>query len=50
MVIGIAALTALAAGAAEGRRPRVLRWAARLFAAGLVACGVLLAVHGILDV
>jgi hypothetical protein len=34
----------------EGSAGRVLRWAARLLAAALVACGVILAVDGVLDV
>ena len=39
-----------AALAPDGRRGRVLRWASRLPAAGLVACGVLLAIEGVLAV
>jgi small neutral amino acid transporter SnatA (MarC family) len=35
---------------ADGPGARSLGWARRLFAAGLVACGVLLAIDGILDV
>jgi len=51
MVVGIALLSGLAAGCpTEGPGGRVLRWAGRLLAAGLVACGVVLAVDGILDV
>jgi small neutral amino acid transporter SnatA (MarC family) len=51
MLIGVALLTALAAGGPpEGPRGRALRWAARLLAALLVACGILLAVDGVLDV
>ena len=51
MVVGVSLLTGLAAGwPTEGPRGRVLRWAARLLAAGLVACGVLLAVDGLLAV
>jgi len=51
MAIGIALLSALAAGwPIEGPRGRALRWAARLLAAGLVACGVILTIDGILDV
>jgi small neutral amino acid transporter SnatA (MarC family) len=51
MVVGIALLTGLAARwPTEGPGGRVLRWAGRLLAAGLVACGVILAVDGILDV
>jgi small neutral amino acid transporter SnatA (MarC family) len=48
---GIALLTGLAAACpTEGPGGRVLRWAGRLLAAALVACGVVLAVDGILDV
>jgi hypothetical protein len=44
-------LTGLAAGSpTEGAGGRVLRWAGRLLAAGLVACGVILTVDGVLDV
>ena len=51
MAIGVALLTGLAAGwPTDGPGGRVLRWAGRLLAAGLVACGVLLAIDGILDV
>jgi small neutral amino acid transporter SnatA (MarC family) len=51
MAVGIALLTALTAGwPTEGSAGRVLRWAARLLAAALVACGVILAVDGVLDV
>jgi small neutral amino acid transporter SnatA (MarC family) len=51
MLVGIAAFTALAAEwPGEGPGGRVLRWAGRLLAAGLVACGVVLTVDGILDV
>ena len=51
MAAGIALLTALTAGCAtEGIGGRVLRWAGRLLAALLVACGVVLAVDGVLDV
>jgi small neutral amino acid transporter SnatA (MarC family) len=51
MAIGVAALTALAAGVPPGGPSgRVLRWAARLLAVGLVALGVLLALDGILAV
>jgi hypothetical protein len=51
MAIGIAALTALAARAAtDGPRGRVLSWLVRLGAAGLIACGVLLTIDGILSV
>ena len=51
VVLGVGLLTAFAAnGPVEGARGRVLRWSARLLAAGLVACGVVLAIDGILDV
>jgi hypothetical protein len=51
MAIAGVVLTGLAAGwPAEGPRGRALRWASRVLAAGLVACGVILAVDGILDV
>jgi small neutral amino acid transporter SnatA (MarC family) len=51
MVLGIALLTVLAAGwATEGPRGRALGWAGRLAAVGLVACGVILAIDGILAV
>jgi small neutral amino acid transporter SnatA (MarC family) len=51
MALGIALLTGLAAGwPTDGPRGRVLRWAGRLLAAALVACGVILAVDGVLDV
>jgi small neutral amino acid transporter SnatA (MarC family) len=51
MALGIALLTGLtAARTAEGPRGRALRWAARLLGAGLVACGVLLTIDGVLDV
>jgi small neutral amino acid transporter SnatA (MarC family) len=51
MAMGIALLTGLAvAWPTDGPGGRVLRWAGRLLAAGLVASGVLLAVDGILDV
>jgi hypothetical protein len=51
MAIGVAALTGLAAGVPPaGPRGRVLRWAARLLAVGLVVLGVLLALDGVLAV
>ena len=51
MAVGIALLTALTAGwPTDGPAGRVLRWAARLLAAALVVCGVILAVDGVLDV
>lgn len=49
--IGVALMTGPAArGSTEGAGGRALRWAGRLLAAGLVACGVLLAIDGILAV
>ena len=51
MAVGVAALGALAATTPpDGPRGRVLRWAARVIAVGLVAGGVTLALEGILDV
>jgi hypothetical protein len=52
MAIGVALLTALAARprSDDGPPDRALRWTARLLAAGLVACGVILTLDGILDV
>jgi small neutral amino acid transporter SnatA (MarC family) len=51
MAIAIALLIGLTAGGpTEGPGGRVLRWAGRLLAAALVACGVILAVDGVLDV
>ena len=51
MAIGVALLAGLVAWwPVEGPRGRALRWAARLLAAGLVGCGVLLAIDGLLDV
>jgi small neutral amino acid transporter SnatA (MarC family) len=51
MAVAVAALTALTARCStEGASGRVLRWAARLLAAGLVACGVVLTIDGVLDV
>jgi small neutral amino acid transporter SnatA (MarC family) len=44
----VAALTSIAPP--DAPRARALRWAARLLAAGLIASGVTLAIHGILDV
>ena len=51
MALGIALLSGLAA-VCPTERPagRVLRWAGRLLAAALVACGVILAVDGVYDV
>jgi small neutral amino acid transporter SnatA (MarC family) len=51
MAIGIALLIGLTAGSPiEGPGGRVLRWTGRLLAAALVACGVILAVDGVMDV
>jgi small neutral amino acid transporter SnatA (MarC family) len=51
VAIGIALTTALAAGSpTDGPGGRVLHWAARLMAAGLVACGVVLVIDGVLSV
>ena len=51
MLLGVALLTVLAAlWPTEGPRGRALMWAGRLLAAGLVACGVILVVDGILAV
>jgi small neutral amino acid transporter SnatA (MarC family) len=51
MAAAVALLTALTAGwPTDGPGGRVLRWAGRLLAAGLVACGVILTVDGVLDV
>jgi len=51
MAIAVALLTAPTVWCPpEGSGGRVLRWASRLLAATLVACGVILAVDGVLDV
>jgi small neutral amino acid transporter SnatA (MarC family) len=51
MATGVALLSALATGwPTGGPAGRVLRWAGRLSAAGLVTCGVILVVDGIFDV
>jgi small neutral amino acid transporter SnatA (MarC family) len=51
VAIGGALLVALTARVSiEGPAGRALRWAARLFAAVLVACGVVLVIDGVLDV
>ena len=51
MAACIALLTVLVARApTDGPGGRVLRWAGRLLAAGLIACGVALGIDGILDV
>jgi small neutral amino acid transporter SnatA (MarC family) len=51
MAVGVAVLTAAAAACPpDGAGGRVLRWAGRLLATALVACGVVLAIDGILAV
>jgi small neutral amino acid transporter SnatA (MarC family) len=51
MAVGAAALTALTAWyPPDGPRARTLRWTARLLSVGLVACGAVLAIDGLLDV
>jgi small neutral amino acid transporter SnatA (MarC family) len=51
MAIGIAVLAGLTSALRpEGPSGRALRWAGRLLAAALVACGVLLTIDGVLDV
>ena len=51
VALGVALLTGLtAAWTTEGPKGRALRWAGRLLGAGLVACGVLLTIDGVLDV
>lgn len=51
MAIAVALLGGLTAGwSPNGSRGRVLRWASRLLAAVLVACGVVLGADGVLDV
>jgi small neutral amino acid transporter SnatA (MarC family) len=51
MAIAVALLSGLTEWwTTEGSRGRVLRWAGRLLAAGLIACGVVLGVDGIFDV
>ena len=51
MAVAIALLAGLVARApVEGPGGRLLRWAGRLLAAGLVACGVVLGIDGVLDV
>ena len=51
MALAVALLTGLVAGwPSEGPRGRALRWLARVLAVGLVACGVILAIDGILAV
>jgi small neutral amino acid transporter SnatA (MarC family) len=51
MALGTGLLTAIAAWCpTDGPGGRALRWGARVLAAGLIACGVLLAVDGVYDV
>jgi small neutral amino acid transporter SnatA (MarC family) len=51
MAVGVALLVALTAGwPTEGPRGRALRWAGRLLGVALAACGVVLAIDGVLDV
>jgi multiple antibiotic resistance protein len=51
MAVAIAALVGLAAADyTEGTRGRGLRWAVRVLAIGLVACGVLLTLDGVMSV
>jgi small neutral amino acid transporter SnatA (MarC family) len=51
MAVGVALFTGLTASCpTDGPGGRVLAWAGRLMAAGLVACGAILAVDGVLDV
>ncbi len=51
MTAGVALLAGLVAiTSGEGPAGRLLRWAGRLLAAGLVACGVVLGIDGVLDV
>jgi small neutral amino acid transporter SnatA (MarC family) len=51
MAIGVAMLTGLAFSCpTDGPGGRAVRWASRVLAAALVACGVILAVNGVFDV
>jgi small neutral amino acid transporter SnatA (MarC family) len=51
IALGIALLTILVARwPTDGPRGRALRWSGRLLGAGLVACGVILTIDGVLDV
>jgi small neutral amino acid transporter SnatA (MarC family) len=51
LALGVAVLVGLTAQApVDGPGGRPLRWAARLLGAGLIACGVLLTIDGVLDV
>jgi small neutral amino acid transporter SnatA (MarC family) len=51
LAAGVALLTAVTASSpTEGPAGRALRWVGRLLAAGLVACGVVLTLDGVMDV
>ena len=51
MAAGVGLLTGLTAWwPADGPKTRVLRWAGRLLAAGLIACGIVFIIDGVLDV
>jgi small neutral amino acid transporter SnatA (MarC family) len=51
LAVGVAVLTGLTARAPlEGAGARALRWSARLLGVGLVACGIVLTIDGVLDV
>ena len=51
LALGVALLSGLVAvWPAEGPRTRAGRWTPRLLGAGLVACGVILTLHGIWDI
>jgi small neutral amino acid transporter SnatA (MarC family) len=51
IAVGVALLVGFVARVpTDGAPGRVLRWAGRLLAAGLIACGVMLTVDGVLDV
>ena len=51
MAVGVAVLAGLAARVpVDGPEGRVVRWLTRVGAAGLIACGVLLAIDGVLSV
>jgi small neutral amino acid transporter SnatA (MarC family) len=51
MAAGVGLLTGLTAWwPADGPKTRILRWAGRLLAAGLIACGIVFIIDGLLDV
>jgi small neutral amino acid transporter SnatA (MarC family) len=50
MAIAVGLLTGLTVWGTAGPRGRVVRWASRLLAAVLIACGVVLGADGVLDV